>query len=82
MASIGKLQPAVPIEESVFHGHILCLECGLPFKVLKRHLQCDHGLNIEAYRQRFGLPPSYPLVAPGYAETRAALAKATTRHRA
>ena len=69
------LVPAVPIEASVFNDCIVCLEDGKKQKTLKRHLQSAHGLTPEAYRARWGLPPSYPMVAPSYAETRSALAK-------
>ena len=69
------LTPAVPPEESVFQEHIVCLEDGKKQKTLKRHLQSAHGLTPEEYRSRWGLGPSYPMVAPAYAERRSALAK-------
>jgi predicted transcriptional regulator len=75
MAKIGRIDPAVPIEQSVFHDRLICLECAMPFKMLKRHLLSEHGLSITAYRQRFGLSEDYPTVAPGYVASRAALAK-------
>lgn len=68
-------KPAVPVKQSVFDDRVVCLACGKSFRVLKRHLHIDHGLNPEDYRQRFGLPRSYPLVAPEYAETRARVAR-------
>lgn len=68
-------EPAVPIKKSVFDDHIVCLECGKSFRVLKRHLECDHTMTVEQYRERFALPRDYPLVAPEYAETRSRLAK-------
>lgn len=67
--------PAVPIARSVFNEHIICLEDGQQQKTLKRHLQSAHGLTPEEYRARWGLPPSYPMVAPAYAERRSELAK-------
>ena len=67
--------PAVPIKQSVRPGHIVCLECGKQFSMIKRHLTTDHQLTPEQYRQRWGLPASYPLVAPNYAKVRSALAK-------
>ncbi len=70
-----ELVPAVPPEESVFQDHIICLEDGKKQKTLKRHLQSAHGLTPEAYRERWGLGPSYPMVAPDYAERRSELAK-------
>jgi predicted transcriptional regulator len=66
--------PAVPIKQSVRPGHIVCLECGKQFSMIKRHLTTDHQLAPEQHRQRWGLPASYPLVAPNYAKVRSALA--------
>ena len=67
--------PAVPIKQSIRAGHIVCLDCGKQFSMIKRHLLADHKLTPEQYRQRWGLPASYPLVAPNYAKVRSALAK-------
>lgn len=68
-------EPAVPVKRSVFDDHIVCLECGKSFRVLKRHLERDHQLSVDQYRERYSLPRDYPLVAPEYAETRSRLAK-------
>ena len=68
--------PAVPVKRSVSHDHIICLEDGKKQKMLKRHLQTAHGLTPEQYREKWGLPHDYPLVAPSYAEKRSTLAKA------
>lgn len=68
-------EPAVPIKRSVFNDHIVCLACGKNFRILKRHLQIDHHLTINAYRARFGLPHDYPVVAQEYAEARARIAR-------
>ena len=68
-------EPAIAIKKSVSAGHIVCLECGRHFSMLKRHLNSDHQLTPEQYRQRWSLPQSYPIVAPDYAKTRSALAK-------
>ena len=65
----------MPIKQSVKPGHIVCLECGKQFSMIKRHLTTDHQLTPEQYRKRWGLPASYPLVAPNYAKVRSALAK-------
>jgi predicted transcriptional regulator len=70
-----KPESAVTIRQSVTAGHIVCLDCGKHFSMLKRHLMTDHKLTPEQYRQRWELPRSYPLVAPNYAKTRSALAK-------
>jgi predicted transcriptional regulator len=67
--------PAVPIKKSVFPDYIVCLEDGKKLKMLKRHLQTSYGLSPDAYRAKWGLPASYPMVAPSYAATRTTLAK-------
>ena len=70
-----KQTPAVPIEESLGEDAIICLEDGLPFKSLKRHLRSKYDLTPEAYRQKWGLPVDYPMVAPNYAKARSKLAR-------
>ena len=70
------LVPAVPIKKSISPDALTCLDCGKRFKMLKRHLATDHGLSIDEYRQKWGLPADYPVVAPAYAEVRSSLAKA------
>ena len=67
--------PAVPVKSSVLPSRVVCLDCGRSFSMLKRHLMTDHQLTPEQYRQRWGLPILYPLVAPDYAKIRSALAK-------
>ena len=71
----AKPTPAVPIRRSVRPDDIVCLICGKPQKMLKRHLATRHELEPDAYRAMFGLKDDYPLVAPSYAATRSALAK-------
>jgi len=68
-------EPAVPVKKSVFPDYLVCLEDGRKLKMLKRHLQTSYGLSPEAYRERWGLPASYPMVAPDYAARRSTLAK-------
>jgi predicted transcriptional regulator len=68
-------QPAVPIKKSVFADHIVCLEDGRKLKMLKRHLRSSYNLTPEQYRERWGLAPDYPMVAPTYAKHRSSLAK-------
>jgi predicted transcriptional regulator len=68
-------EPAVPVKRSVTPDHLICLECGKHFSMLKRHLRTDHQLMPDQYRQKWDLPSSYPIVAPNYAKTRSALAK-------
>jgi predicted transcriptional regulator len=67
--------PAVPIKKSVFPDYLVCLEDGKRFRTLRRHLQSVYGLTPDAYREKWGLKPDYPMVAPGYATQRAALAR-------
>jgi predicted transcriptional regulator len=68
-------EPAVPIKKSVFGDYIVCLEDGKKLKMLKRHLQSAYGLTPDEYRAKWGLPASYPMVAPNYSEQRSGLAK-------
>ena len=67
--------PAVPIKKSVTPDHIICLDDGKKLKMLKRHLKTAYNLTPEEYRERWGLPPDYPMVAPNYAKQRSKLAK-------
>ena len=68
-------EPSVSVRASVHQDHLVCLDCGKHFSMLKRHLMRDHQLTPEQYRQRWQLSPTYPVVAPAYAKTRSALAK-------
>ena len=68
------LAPAVPWKKSVFPDFLICLEDGQRRKMLKRHLRTRFGLTPEAYCAKWGLPWDYPMVAPGYARQRSALA--------
>ena len=67
--------PAVNPKKSVFPNYIICLEDGKHFKSMKRHLDVHYGLSPEDYRQKWGLPGDYPMVAPSYSAARSALAK-------
>ena len=67
--------PAVPVRRSVTPDCIVCLEDGKKLKMLKRHLKTRYNLTPEEYRERWGLPADYPMVAPNYAKQRSALAK-------
>jgi len=69
------LRPAVPIKRSVFPDYIVCLENGKKLKMLKRHLKTAFDMTPEEYREKWGLPADYPMVAPKYAEHRSHLAK-------
>jgi predicted transcriptional regulator len=70
-----ELRPAVTVKKSVTPDHIVCLEDGKKFKSLKRHLRTHYNLSPEEYREKWGLPHDYPMVAPNYAQARSALAK-------
>ena len=69
------LEPAVPIKKSITPDYIICLDDGKKFKSLKRHLRTQYDMTPEEYRERWGLPPDYPMVAPNYAQARSQLAK-------
>ena len=73
--SADRPQPAVPIKKSVTPDYIVCLEDGKKLKMLKRHLKTAYGMSPEDYRERWGLPMDYPMVAPNYAQQRSRLAK-------
>lgn len=82
LASVGKdpvvpdkPQPAVPVKKSVMPDYIICLEDGKKLKMLKRHLKTAYNMTPEQYRDRWGLPADYPMVAPNYARHRSSLAK-------
>ena len=68
-------QPAVPIKRSVMPDYIVCLEDGKKLKMLKRHLKTAFNMTPEEYRERWDLPPDYPMVAPDYARQRSSRAK-------
>jgi len=68
-------KPAVPPKRSITPDYIICLEDGKKFKSLKRHLRTHYDLSPEEYREKWGLPMDYPMVAPNYSAARSALAK-------
>lgn len=74
-AAAERPTPVVPIKKSVMPDYIVCLEDGKKLKMLKRHLRTAYGMSPEEYRERWGLPPDYPMVAPNYAKQRSKLAK-------
>ncbi len=71
------VEPAVPVRRSISNDYIICLEDGKKFKSLKRHLKTKFDLTPEEYREKWGLPADYPMVAPNYAKQRSELAKKT-----
>lgn len=74
-AEDADLRPAVPVKRSIHPDYLICLEDGKKFKSLKRHLRTHYDLTPEQYREKWGLPSDYPMVAPNYAEARSNLAK-------
>lgn len=70
-----RLTPAVAIRKSVTPDYIICLEDGKKLKMLKRHLKAVYGMSVQEYKERWGLPADYPMVAPNYAKKRSHLAK-------
>lgn len=69
------LRPAVSARKSVTSDYLICLEDGKKFKSLKRHLRTQYNMTPEEYREKWGLAPDYPMVAPTYAQARSQLAK-------
>jgi predicted transcriptional regulator len=72
-----KLEPSVSIKKSVTEDYIVCLEDGLKFRSMKRHLTTKFQMTPEQYRRKWGLPDTYPMVAPAYATARSAMARAS-----
>ena len=70
-----ELKPAVPVRKSITDDHIVCLEDGKKFKSLKRHLRTRYDMSPDDYREKWGLPADYPMVAPNYARQRSELAR-------
>lgn len=74
-AAAARPQPAVAIKKSISPDYLICLEDGKKLKMLKRHLKTRYNMTPEEYRERWGLPADYPMVAPRYAQQRSDLAK-------
>jgi predicted transcriptional regulator len=68
-------KPAVSVKKSMTADYLVCLEDGKRFKSLKRHLRTQYSMTPEQYREKWSLPPDYPMVAPNYAVARSQLAK-------
>jgi predicted transcriptional regulator len=71
----GGQKPAVPIEESVAHDYLICLNDGQKLRALKRYIYRKYALSPERYREKWGLPDDYPMVAPAYSALRSKIAK-------
>ena len=69
------MKPAIAVKKSITPDYLVCLEDGKKFKSLKRHLRTQYNMTPELYREKWGLPPDYPMVAPKYAEARSQLEK-------
>lgn len=74
-APAGSPKPAVALKKSITPDYIVCLEDGKKLKMLKRHLMTAYGMTPEQYREKWDLPPEYPMVAPNYAAKRSELAR-------
>jgi predicted transcriptional regulator len=74
-APLEPAKPAVSVKKSIAPDYLVCLEDGKRFKSLKRHLRTQYNMTPEQYREKWGLPPDYPMVAPNYAVARSQLAK-------
>ena len=70
----AKLVPSVSIRKSVTDDYLISLEDGKQYQSLKRHL-AGRALTPAQYREKWGLPHDYPMVAPGYSARRSELAK-------
>jgi predicted transcriptional regulator len=75
VAAAEPLKPAVSVKRSITPEYLVCLEDGKKFKSLKRHLRTQYDMTPEKYREKWGLPSDYPMVAPNYAAARSQLAK-------
>jgi predicted transcriptional regulator len=73
--SEGQQKSAVPIEESVAHDYLICLNDGHKLRALKRYIYRKYSLSPEQYREKWGLPDDYPMVAPAYSALRSKIAK-------
>ena len=68
-------KPAVSVKKSMTPDYLICLEDGKRFKSLKRHLRTQYNMTPEQYRDKWGLPADYPMVAPSYSSRRSEFAK-------
>jgi predicted transcriptional regulator len=69
-------KPAVRVEESVADDYLICLNDGQKLRALKRYIYRKYSLSPEQYREKWGLPDDYPMVAPAYSALRSKIAKA------
>jgi predicted transcriptional regulator len=71
----GGQKPVVPIEKSLAHDYLICLNDGQKLRALKRYIFRKYALSPEQYRKKWGLPDDYPMVAPAYSALRSKIAK-------
>jgi len=71
-------KPAAPIEESIARDYLICLNDGQKLRTLKRYIQRKYSLSPKQYREKWGLPDDYPMVAPAYSELRSKIARERT----
>ena len=74
-AAVEPPKPAVPIRSSIKPDHLVCLEDGRKVTMLKRYLMTHYGLTPDAYRAKWSLPATYPMVSPNYAARRRVIAQ-------
>lgn len=72
----ARREPFVPVEQSVHPDYLICLEDGARYKSLKRYLARRYNMTPQDYRRKWGLPESYPMVAPNFSQSRSIAAKA------
>ena len=73
-AAVDAPIPATSVRKSITPDYLVCLDDGKRFKSLRRHLTLL-GMTPEQYREKWELPPDYPMVAANYAMKRSELAK-------
>ncbi|MDR1008700.1 MAG: MucR family transcriptional regulator [Rickettsiales bacterium] len=74
-AASPSARPAADIKDSIHPDYIVCLEDGAKLKMLKRYLKTRYSMTDKQYKEKWGLPSDYPMVAPNYAKRRSSLAK-------
>jgi len=70
-----KQEPAADPTQTVHRDHLICLECGNKYRSLRKHIIMKHRTTPEEYREKWGLPGDYPMIAPGFSEVRSRVAK-------
>lgn len=75
VAETQELRPAVSRKQSIHRDYLICLEDGQRVVLLRRYLKSRYNMTPDQYRIKWGLPPDYPMVAPGFAERKSLFAK-------